>query len=125
MSLESRNAYGNMKIAGGTGCVMWFGALMDMRVYADGAQDLYVRLAESEIATFHYSDFICLLYNKKKPSSEQVLTKRSQVVVLNEVWFSQVKTSTQVKGSTMKSYSEKVLVQYAHHRPQDYKCQPV
>ncbi|KAI5331023.1 hypothetical protein L3X38_021149 [Prunus dulcis] len=46
----SCSAYCNMEITnGGRGCVMWFGELMDMRVYADGGQDLYVRLAPSEI----------------------------------------------------------------------------
>ncbi|KAK9936204.1 hypothetical protein M0R45_013057 [Rubus argutus] len=34
---------------GGSGCVMWFGNLMDMRSYAEGGQDFYLRLAPSEL----------------------------------------------------------------------------
>ncbi|PRQ28644.1 putative protein kinase RLK-Pelle-DLSV family [Rosa chinensis] len=34
---------------GGSGCVMWFGELMDMRSYADGGQEFYLRLAASEL----------------------------------------------------------------------------
>ncbi|CAL2225894.1 unnamed protein product [Prunus armeniaca] len=39
----SCTAYCYMEISNGRrGCVMWFGELMDMRLYADGGQDLYV-----------------------------------------------------------------------------------
>nr|AFP33765.1 SRK [Arabidopsis halleri subsp. gemmifera] len=41
-------AYANTDI-GGTGCVMWIGELLDIRNYAVGSQDLYVRLAASEL----------------------------------------------------------------------------
>lgn len=34
---------------GGVGCLLWFGALIDVRVYPQSGQDLYVRLAESEL----------------------------------------------------------------------------
>ncbi|CAJ2648785.1 unnamed protein product [Trifolium pratense] len=33
----------------GSGCVMWFGVLFDIRSYSDGGQDLFVRLAASDI----------------------------------------------------------------------------
>ncbi|PNX71182.1 receptor-like serine/threonine-protein kinase SD1-8-like protein [Trifolium pratense] len=33
----------------GSGCVMWFGILFDIRSYSDGGQDLFVRLAASDI----------------------------------------------------------------------------
>ena len=33
---------------GGSGCIQWFGDLMDTR-FVDGGQDLYVRLASSEL----------------------------------------------------------------------------
>ncbi|KAJ7946882.1 Receptor protein kinase [Quillaja saponaria] len=46
----SCTAYANAEITnGGTGCVMWNGELIDMRQYPAGGQDLYVRLAASEI----------------------------------------------------------------------------
>lgn len=46
----SCTAYANTNITGGTGCVTWTGELKDMRKYAEGGQDLYVRLAASDIA---------------------------------------------------------------------------
>lgn len=54
-SFCSRNcsctAYANTNITGGTGCVTWTGELKDMRKYAEAGQDLYVRLAASDIGT--------------------------------------------------------------------------
>ncbi|KAJ0764170.1 putative protein kinase RLK-Pelle-DLSV family [Helianthus annuus] len=35
--------------AGGVGCLLWFGDLIDVRVYQLNGQDLYVRLAASEL----------------------------------------------------------------------------
>ncbi|XP_054795546.1 receptor-like serine/threonine-protein kinase SD1-8 [Prosopis cineraria] len=49
----SCTAYANIEITnGGTGCVMWTDELIDMRVYTDGGQDLYVRLAASDVGMF-------------------------------------------------------------------------
>lgn len=45
----SCTAYANTNITSGTGCVTWTGELIDMRRYAEGGQDLYVRLAASDI----------------------------------------------------------------------------
>ncbi|KAK7246626.1 hypothetical protein RIF29_41496 [Crotalaria pallida] len=46
----SCTAYANIEITnGGSGCVMWIGELIDMRQYAEGGQDLYVRLAASDV----------------------------------------------------------------------------
>ncbi|EFH45829.1 predicted protein [Arabidopsis lyrata subsp. lyrata] len=36
---------------GGKGCILWFGDLIDIREYNENGQDLYVRLASSEIET--------------------------------------------------------------------------
>ncbi|KAI0505019.1 hypothetical protein KFK09_015976 [Dendrobium nobile] len=36
---------------GGTGCIMWAGELKDMRLYANGGQDLYVRVAAIDLGT--------------------------------------------------------------------------
>ncbi|XP_057428734.1 receptor-like serine/threonine-protein kinase SD1-8 isoform X2 [Lotus japonicus] len=48
----SCTAYANIETAnGGTGCVMWIGELIDMRQYAAGGQDLYVRLAASDVGS--------------------------------------------------------------------------
>ncbi|KAJ9563224.1 hypothetical protein OSB04_008384 [Centaurea solstitialis] len=45
-------AYANMDIRGeGSGCLLWFDDLMDLRVYFDGngGQDIFVRMASSEL----------------------------------------------------------------------------
>ncbi|KAL4274849.1 hypothetical protein AHAS_Ahas20G0048300 [Arachis hypogaea] len=55
-SLCKRNcsctAYANIDIRnGGSGCVMWLGQLIDMRVYGTDGQDVYVRLAATDIGS--------------------------------------------------------------------------
>ncbi|CAK8577842.1 unnamed protein product [Lathyrus sativus] len=46
----SCSGYGNVEIVnGGSGCVMWLDELLDIRVYPAGGQDLYVRLAASDV----------------------------------------------------------------------------
>ncbi|KAK7400460.1 hypothetical protein VNO78_11668 [Psophocarpus tetragonolobus] len=46
----SCTAYANIEITnGGSGCVMWFGELLDVRRYPSGGQDFYVRLAASDL----------------------------------------------------------------------------
>ncbi|KAL8128241.1 G-type lectin S-receptor-like serine/threonine-protein kinase At4g27290 isoform X2 [Apium graveolens] len=43
-------AYSNTDIRdGGSGCLLWFGGLNDMRGYSDDGQDLYVRMPQSEL----------------------------------------------------------------------------
>ncbi|KAK3415437.1 hypothetical protein EUGRSUZ_H01063 [Eucalyptus grandis] len=42
-------AYSNLDIRdGGSGCLLWFGELIDIRDYSDYGQDLYIRMAASE-----------------------------------------------------------------------------
>ena len=59
----SCTAYANYQITDqGVGCVIWTGELLDMRVYTGGSgQDLYVRLAASEIGMFF--KFYFFLFN--------------------------------------------------------------
>ncbi|KAI3496054.1 hypothetical protein L1887_38404 [Cichorium endivia] len=46
----SCTAYASLNIRnGGSGCLLWFGGLMDIREYGDN-QDLYIRMAASELA---------------------------------------------------------------------------
>nr|GFA23714.1 putative S-locus glycoprotein domain-containing protein [Tanacetum cinerariifolium] len=46
----SCTAYANPNVTpGGVGCLLWFGELNDVRVYPQNGQDLYVRLAASEL----------------------------------------------------------------------------
>lgn len=57
----SCTAYANIEITnGGSGCVMWGDELLDMRRYTQGGQDLYVRLAASDVGMFLF--FFCLLF---------------------------------------------------------------
>ncbi|KAK9269636.1 hypothetical protein L1049_001413 [Liquidambar formosana] len=43
-------ACANSDITGeGSGCLLWFGDLIDIRTYTEGGQDIYVRVASSEI----------------------------------------------------------------------------
>ncbi|XP_027356118.1 G-type lectin S-receptor-like serine/threonine-protein kinase At4g27290 [Abrus precatorius] len=47
----SCTAYANLDIrGGGTGCVIWFGELRDMRQFSGEARDLYIRMTTSEFA---------------------------------------------------------------------------
>ncbi|XP_039158875.1 G-type lectin S-receptor-like serine/threonine-protein kinase At4g27290 [Eucalyptus grandis] len=44
-------AYSNLDIRnGGSGCLLWFGKLIDIRGYSDYGQELYIRMAASESA---------------------------------------------------------------------------
>ncbi|KAI5605587.1 hypothetical protein POPTR_001G413000v4 [Populus trichocarpa] len=43
-------AYSNLDIRnGGSGCLLWFGDLVDIRVFAENEQEIYIRMAESEL----------------------------------------------------------------------------
>jgi hypothetical protein len=43
-------AYSNLDIRnGGSGCLLWFGDLVDIRVLDDNEQEIYIRMAESEL----------------------------------------------------------------------------
>ncbi|CAL5402901.1 unnamed protein product [Camellia sinensis] len=46
----SCTAYANMDIrGGGSGCYLWFGDLIDIRTYSTNGQDVYVKVAASEL----------------------------------------------------------------------------
>ncbi|CAL5405758.1 unnamed protein product [Camellia sinensis] len=48
--------YANVDIRdGGCGCLIWFGDLIDIREYAENGQDLYVRMAASELEKLNSS----------------------------------------------------------------------
>ncbi|KAJ9671827.1 hypothetical protein PVL29_025502 [Vitis rotundifolia] len=50
-------AYANSDIRnGGSGCVLWFGNLIDIREYNENGQDLYVRMAASELEEYESSN---------------------------------------------------------------------
>lgn len=39
-----------------TGCVLWFGDLVDIRLYDSGGQELFVKMPQSELGDFFYGD---------------------------------------------------------------------
>ncbi|KAL7218135.1 hypothetical protein ACSBR2_011413 [Camellia fascicularis] len=44
-------AYANLDITGGgSGCLLWFEELIDMKEYSENGQDIYIRMASSELA---------------------------------------------------------------------------
>ena len=54
-------AYANSDIRGeGSGCVLWFGDLLDIRVFSTNVQDIYIRMSASEIGKI-----LKLLYHNK------------------------------------------------------------
>ncbi|XP_054817128.1 uncharacterized protein LOC129316778 [Prosopis cineraria] len=64
MCLEncSCTAYTNSDIrGGGSGCALWFGNLIDVRYYASGGQDLYVRMDASEFESENKKKLIMIV----------------------------------------------------------------
>jgi hypothetical protein len=48
----SCTAYASLDIrGGGSGCLLWFGSLIDTREFTEGGQDLYIRMAATELGT--------------------------------------------------------------------------
>ncbi|KAH9748348.1 Receptor-like serine/threonine-protein kinase SD1-8 [Citrus sinensis] len=88
----SCTAYANTNITGGTGCVTWTGELKDIRKYAEGGQDLYVRLAASDIGRkrrykelFEYIYIYIYIERERERKSHP---ERSQDLLLNQVVIS-------------------------------------
>lgn len=58
----SCTAYADLDVRGeGSGCIFWFGALIDLRVASVPGQDLYVRIAASETGMV-FNSLLILLY---------------------------------------------------------------
>jgi hypothetical protein len=52
----SCTAYANLDVRdGGSGCVLWFGDLIDIRQYNENGQDIYIRIAASVIGMSFFS----------------------------------------------------------------------
>ncbi|KAM3732298.1 hypothetical protein ACB098_11G049300 [Castanea mollissima] len=46
-------AYSTLDITGGgSGCILWFGELIDIRVYTEYGQDIFIRMAASELPAY-------------------------------------------------------------------------
>lgn len=58
----SCKAYANLDVReGASGCLIWFHDLVDIRVLYEGGQDLYIKLALSELGTFLLHVFFLLM----------------------------------------------------------------
>jgi hypothetical protein len=56
----SCTAYASLDVrGGGSGCLLWFGSLIDTREFSKGGQDLYIRMAATELGTI--SLLVCSL----------------------------------------------------------------
>ncbi|XP_052201111.1 G-type lectin S-receptor-like serine/threonine-protein kinase At4g27290 isoform X3 [Diospyros lotus] len=70
-----------------SGCVVWFGQLLDVRTYSEGGQDLYVRMAASDLGSNE---------NKKRTAAIASVTAILGVLVLGLIsWFVIKKRSAQ------------------------------
>lgn len=92
-------AYANLDVRnGGSGCLLWFGDLMDIREY-DEDHDIYVKMAASELAGFLNSST-----NKKKRALTVILPISSGALLLSAVvYFCAIKK----KRSRMKKRGKK------------------
>jgi hypothetical protein len=48
----SCTAYANLDVRDGSGCLLWFDYIVDMRIHPDQGQEIYIRLASSELGIF-------------------------------------------------------------------------
>jgi hypothetical protein len=61
----SCTAYANLDIRnGGSGCLIWLNNILDVRKLSSGGQDLYIRVAASELGanTFFLSTLIFIIH---------------------------------------------------------------
>ena len=51
----SGTAYSNLDIrGGGSGCLLWFGELINIRDFSDNGLDIYIRMASSELGKLSF-----------------------------------------------------------------------
>ncbi|KAI8552701.1 hypothetical protein RHMOL_Rhmol06G0286800 [Rhododendron molle] len=68
-------AYANLDIrGGGTGCLLWFGDLIDIREFHTGGQDIFVRMAASEL--------VLLELNSRRNNTDESQREDLQLPVL-------------------------------------------
>ncbi|XP_076921298.1 G-type lectin S-receptor-like serine/threonine-protein kinase At4g27290, partial [Bidens hawaiensis] len=79
----SCTAYANPNTtAGGIGCLLWFGDLIDVRVYSQNGQDLHVRLAAIEL-----SEINMVSHYKRKRMLIMAISTSSALVLLFTVAY--------------------------------------
>ncbi|XP_059456160.1 G-type lectin S-receptor-like serine/threonine-protein kinase At4g27290 isoform X1 [Corylus avellana] len=106
MCLKNCNctAYASLDVrGGGSGCVLWFGSLIDTREYSEGGQDLYLRMAISELE--HLEKKRCS--DKQKlvaiiVSSALLFVGMTIVALASYIWKKKLKT----QGTTQISHGK-------------------
>ncbi|KAJ0538257.1 putative protein kinase RLK-Pelle-DLSV family [Helianthus annuus] len=91
----SCTAYANPNMtAGGVGCLIWFGDLIDIRVYSQNGQDLHVRLAATELSG------MLVQYKRNGVMITMVISISSALVLLLAVAYACLKknTKSRMKG---------------------------
>ncbi|XP_059431513.1 G-type lectin S-receptor-like serine/threonine-protein kinase At4g27290 [Corylus avellana] len=102
----SCTAYASLNISeGGSGCVLWFGSLIDIREYSEGGQDLHVRMAKSELALLEKQRHS----NKKKlvgiiVGSALLVVGMIIVGLVSYIWKKKLKNPGLVLGIQRKDY---------------------
>ncbi|KAJ9671843.1 hypothetical protein PVL29_025507 [Vitis rotundifolia] len=92
----SCTAYANSDIRnGGSGCLLWFGDLIDIREFAENGQELYVRMAASELDAFSSSN------SSSEKRRKQVII--SSVSILGVLFLIVILTLYVVKKKKLKS----------------------
>ncbi|KAJ0897081.1 putative protein kinase RLK-Pelle-DLSV family [Helianthus annuus] len=93
----SCTAYANPNMtAGGVGCLIWFGDLIDIRVYSQNGQDLHVRLAATELSEVN----MVSQYKRNGVMITMVISVSSALVLLLAVAYACLKknTKSRMKG---------------------------
>ncbi|KAM0002224.1 putative protein kinase RLK-Pelle-DLSV family [Helianthus debilis subsp. tardiflorus] len=93
----SCTAYANPNMtAGGVGCLIWFGGLIDIRVYSQNGQDLHVRLAATELSEIN----MVSQYKRNGVMITMVISISSALVLLLAVAYACLKKNrkSRMKG---------------------------
>ncbi|XP_037492209.1 G-type lectin S-receptor-like serine/threonine-protein kinase SD1-1, partial [Jatropha curcas] len=97
----SCTAYANSNIIGeGSGCVLWFGELIDMRYYTEGGQDIYIRMSSSKPADQYKKELIGIIV------SSAILIGMLVVGIIGCIRKKKQRKREKVKGSYIECYED-------------------
>ncbi|XP_059441315.1 G-type lectin S-receptor-like serine/threonine-protein kinase At4g27290 isoform X2 [Corylus avellana] len=102
----SCTAYSTLDVrGGGSGCLLWFGSLVDIREFSEGGQDFYIRMAISELGHLEKEG----QSSKKKlvgiiVGSALLVVGMIIVGLLLYIWKKKLKKQGTTKGSQRKDY---------------------
>ncbi|KDP34760.1 hypothetical protein JCGZ_10540 [Jatropha curcas] len=97
----SCTAYANSNIIGeGSGCVLRFGELIDMRHYTEGGQDIYIRMSSSKPADQYKQELIGIIV------SSAILIGMLVVGIIGCIRKKKQRKREKVKGSYIEGYED-------------------